>query len=61
MQYFSTIFLPLPGKTWGAGSGLAAEASEDLLNHHRSFETGDDLGGITTAVAGLDVDIDVEG
>jgi len=31
---------------------------EDLLNHHRSFDTGDDLDGAAAAVAGLDVDVE---
>ena len=39
-------------------SVFALEVAEDLLDHHRIFDAGDDLDVATAAVVGLDVDIE---
>ena len=37
---------------------FALEVREDLLNHERIFDAGDDLNAAATAVAGFDVDLE---
>ena len=45
----------MPG---GMGSVFAVQVGENLLDHHRVFDAGDDLYGATAAFAGFDVDVE---
>ena len=44
----------MPG---GMGSVFAVQVGENLLDHHRVFDAGDDLYGATAAFADFDVDV----
>ena len=42
----------------GGCCAFALEVREDLLNHDRSFDAGDELDAAAAAVAGFDVDLE---
>ena len=42
----------------GAGSVFATEVGEDLLDHLRVFDAGDDLDAAAASLTGLDVDVE---
>lgn len=50
---------PAPGQLDGFfGGGLFLQVGEDLLDHHRIFDAGDDLDDAAAFTAGLDVDVE---
>ena len=48
---------PRRRRTHGGCCVFALEVSEDLLNHRRFLDAGDDLDGTAAVLAGLDVDV----
>ena len=49
---------PRRWRTRGGCCALALEVGEDLLDHYRLFDAGDDLDWAAAALAGPDVDVE---